>query len=441
VSEALSGWLERQLHHSAAGMQRSISAVSVTKIRAGFGQRITPKAGSVVASPVLGAYDPDPDYFFHWFRDSALVMDALRLLRLHDTYDANVLTEQFTQFLRFSLELSSFDGRSLAHSRALRSSVDAQFQQFLRSEAELAAVHGNSIGADTRVNPDGSLDISRWARPQFDGPPLRALCVLRWLRDVDLPENTLRDAHALLRQDLAFTRQRWAQPCFDIWEEELGLHYYTQRVSAAAMAEGAHWLFDMNDAAAVEYQRAAHQALARLDDYWSEPLGFLRSRRLSSGQISAKELDIAVVLAAVHAGGRGAHTAGDARVLATLGKLEALFAGEYAINHNRPAERGIAMGRYRGDVYFSGGAYYFSTLGASELCYQAAALSDNSRDWIARGDAFLEMVRAHTPVSGDLSEQFDQTTGVPRSAQQLAWSYAAVISSAAARKRAIRRNA
>ena len=40
-----------------------------------------PKPGSVVASPVLAAYDPEPDYFFHWYRDSAVVMDALRLLR------------------------------------------------------------------------------------------------------------------------------------------------------------------------------------------------------------------------------------------------------------------------------------------------------------------------------------------------------------------------
>jgi glucoamylase len=94
------------------------------------------------------------------------------------------------------------------------------------------------------------------------------------------------------------------------------------------------------------------------------------------------------------------------------------------------------MGRYAGDVYYSGGAYYFSTLAAAEFCFRAAAHSP-SMQLTDRGDAFLETVRAYTPPSGELSEQFDQRTGVQRSAQQLAWSYAAFISCAHARRRVI----
>jgi glucoamylase len=60
---------------------------------------------------------------------------------------------------------------------------------------------------------------------------------------------------------------------------------------------------------------------------------------------------------------------------------------------------------------------------------------------LARGDAFLETVRAFTPPSGDLSEQFDQRTGAQSSAQQLAWSYAAFISCTEARRRVIRGSA
>jgi glucoamylase len=92
------------------------------------------------------------------------------------------------------------------------------------------------------------------------------------------------------------------------------------------------------------------------------------------------------------------------------------------------------MGRYAGDVYFSGGAYYFSTLGAAEFCFLAAAHSEKASTWIVRGDAFLETVRAFTPENGDLSEQFDQRTGAQTSARHLAWSYAAFISCVAARR-------
>jgi hypothetical protein len=61
---AFESWLERQLSHSASAMLSSISPVSIVKQRPGFGQTIRPIAGAIVASPVLGGYDPDPDYFF-----------------------------------------------------------------------------------------------------------------------------------------------------------------------------------------------------------------------------------------------------------------------------------------------------------------------------------------------------------------------------------------
>jgi glucoamylase len=51
---------------------------------------------------------------------------------------------------------------------------------------------------------------------------------------------------------------------------------------------------------------------------------------------------------------------------------------------------------------------------------------------------FMAMVRAYTPASGELSEQFDQTTGAQTSAKNLAWSYAAFITAVASRKAAIR---
>ncbi|HEV7960570.1 MAG TPA: glycoside hydrolase family 15 protein, partial [Rhizomicrobium sp.] len=75
----LEAWIAKEWDHAAQMMLKSISPVGIVKERQHFGQIIVPKPGSVVASPVLAAYDPDPDYFFHWYRDSALVIDALRL--------------------------------------------------------------------------------------------------------------------------------------------------------------------------------------------------------------------------------------------------------------------------------------------------------------------------------------------------------------------------
>ena len=450
MTESLEQWIGREYRHAATAMLSSISACDVVKERPGFGQTVRPVAGSIVASPVLADYDPDPDYFFHWFRDSAIVIDAVRLLYEGGQLGAEALTH-FADFVRFSLALKALDGRALVATPDWRRKVTPDFERYLRG-GELAAVSGDEVYADARVNPDGTLDISRWPRPQHDGPPLRALAMLRWLRTLrarseergraNAPAlaDTLADAERLLRIDLALTAARWRDPSFDVWEEELGLHYFTLRVSASALNDGAEWLSAAGEASRAAALRSEADAIrATLDRFWLEDSGHYGSRIMRPGVSSTKMLDIAVILAAVRSGGGdGAHSVRDPRMHATLDKLERLFDGLYPINHERPRERGAAMGRYEGDAYYSGGAYYFSTLGAAELSFQAAGAHarghEERKRWLARGDGYLETVRAFTPASGDLSEQFDKRTGEQTSAKQLAWSYAAFISCVTARR-------
>ena len=238
---AFESWLEGQLSHSASAMLSSISPVSIVKHRPGFGQTVRPIAGAIVASPVLGGYDPDPDYFFHWFRDSAVVIDALRLLYI-DRRVGDEALQHLRDFTRFSLDVNRLDGRTAAAVPDRRARVAPDFLQWLREDRDLASVYGDAVVAETRVNPDGTLDVARWARPQHDGPPLRALALLRWAAGGHLDAPLLADVTALIRFDLGFTLRHWREPSYDIWEEESGHHYYTLRVSAAALAEGAAWL-------------------------------------------------------------------------------------------------------------------------------------------------------------------------------------------------------
>jgi glucoamylase len=446
LAHGLDLWIERQYRHAAAAMLPSLSPVDIIKKRPGFGQTVRPRKGSIVASPVLASYDPDPDYFFHWFRDSAVVIDAVRLLLVDGTLAAAQALEYFRDFVRFSLSLFNLDCRSLVEAPAWRAAVAPDFEKFVRSDTDLGAVHGDLVSAEARVNADATLDISHWGRPQHDGPPLRLLAVLRWVRGVDLGSAELAaQAAALIRADIAFTRGRWRMPSVDIWEEEKGHHYYTLRVAAAALEEAADWLdvqeSDSDRSQALLCRGDAREILRMLDGYWLAGEGYYRSRTLEGGLRSTKELDIAVIFAAIHGvgGADTAHTVHDPRMHATLGRLESLFDAEYPINHARPATRGPAMGRYKGDVYYSGGAYYFSTLAAAEFCFRAAVTRHGSEKGIDssyrdRGDAYLATVRAFTPPSGDMSEQFDQKTGAQSSARHLAWSYAAFISCVTARR-------
>jgi glucoamylase len=436
----LCAWIDRQYAYAARQMLRSISPVGIVKTRPGFDQTIRPAPGAVVASPIPAAYDPDPDYFFHWYRDSAIVIDALRLLHADtDRQMGGDALRLFGEFVRFNAMLSQLDGRRLADASAQwRPRIAADFLQFLRPDTELRRVHGDAVAGETRVNADGTLDISNWGRPQNDGPALRALTVLRWMRGAALDTELRATCEGLLRDDLRFTLDHWRESCYDIWEEERGLHYYTLRVSAQALDEGADWLDAGGERSQAQSCRAQTEAIRdRLDGYWLADRGYYRSRVLESGEPSAKELDIAVVLAALQASDEApTHSVCDPRVHATLGVLDSVFEADYPINHARPAARGPALGRYRGDRYYSGGAYYFSTLAAAELCFRAAG-GGGGDALLARGDRYLETVRAFTPESGDMSEQFDQRTGEQTSAKHLAWSYAALIACVAARRAAL----
>ncbi len=443
MAQALEAWLAAQYAHSREQMLRSISRTDLVKERPGFGHSVRAAAGSVVASPVLADWDPEPDYFFHWFRDSSLVMDALRLLH-EDGQVGDEALAMLTDFIAFSSALRGLDGRNLRQPRGWRERVREDFHQYLRDEAELACVRGADVVAETRVNADGTLDISKWARPQHDGAALRALTLLRWHPHVHADEPRAQALAQLLRHDLSFVLAHWSEPAFDMWEEQRGLHYHTLAVSAAALAAGADWHEGAGNAAAAQACRVAvRQIRERLDAFWLADAGFYASHQSSGGADARQMLDISVVFAAIHGwdGSAGRHTAGDPRMQATLRRLMDLFNDEYAINREHRAAP--AMGRYRGDRYFSGGAYYFSTLAAAELCFRVACLAaddaaaqDGAAQWRERGDAFLATVRAFTPASGDLSEQFDQRSGAQTSARHLAWSYAAFISCLAARRAA-----
>jgi glucoamylase len=364
--------------------------------------------------------------------------------------------------VEFNRALRELDGREFLRQDHFRQKVQPSFLQYVRPDNELAAVHGDAVLGEARVNPDGTLDFTRWARPQNDGPALEVLALIRW-RDAqpDLDENVRAAMLELVIGNLDFVRARASRPSFDIWEEESGYHRYTQLVQAEALARGAGWLDEAGDAARAGNCRSVAEALgASLDAYWSEKDGYCRSRMgVIDGGAPNKALDISVVLGVLHAGrGAGTHSVLDPRAQATLVALEERFDAEYPINLKRPTYQGPALGRYARDAYYGGNPWYLATLAAAEFYFrlatalqsgaQLAVTEDNARfreglagesptkAALERGDMFMRTVQAYTPPSGDLSEQFDRATGAQTSAKRLAWSYAAFITAAASRRQA-----
>src|SRR6185312_7545028 len=173
---SLDAWIARQNATSIVALERAISATHLCRRRERFGQAVTPAVGSVLASPVFADWDPRPDYFFHWVRDAALVMRTVAELM----EEAPSATEQarwrkhFEDFVRFSLKLAEPDERYLLALSRATGACATNDQKFLRKEAEIHALGSDALLAEPRFNPDGTLDIFHWSRPQYDGPALRA---------------------------------------------------------------------------------------------------------------------------------------------------------------------------------------------------------------------------------------------------------------------------
>jgi glucoamylase len=430
----LAEWIEQQAAISARKLAGAVSATHLTFHRPGFGQVVRPAKGSVLASPETALGD-GPDYFFHWIRDAAAVMEAIRLLAVRGP-DAADWAERFDDCVRFSLALGRLSGADVLRSD-VRARVKPDFQKFVRAEAEIAAVSGERVLGDVRYGADGTLDFIKWARPQHDGAALEALVAIRFWRDGRSTDASLRAAlEELIRRDLDYSARHIADPCVDICEDERGEHYYPRLVQCVALDVGAAWIAERGDAArAGRYREAAERLAPVLDGFWSAADGFYRSRLPAEGVTASKALDLSTILAVLHAGrARGAHSVLDERVAETLRRLKSHFAGAYPINHVRGIP--FALGRYPGDRYFDGSAWYLASFAAAEYEYRRAHLLQD-RALVAHGDAILEAVRTVIPPAGELSEQFHPTTGAPLSARNLTWSYAAFVTAWDARKEAL----
>lgn len=143
------------------------------------------------------------------------------------------------------------------------------------------------------------------------------------------------------------------------------------------------------------------------------------------------------------------------------------FRGIYGINNGIPEGTAAAVGRYPEDSYQGGNPWYLNTLAAAELLYDAlyqwnrigaitvtstslaffkdldssitvGTYSSSSSTYTALynvisnyADGFVNNVAQYAPSNGSLAEQYNRNNGQPLSANDLTWSYAALITAAA----------
>ena len=401
--------------------------------------------GVVVASPSK----VDPNYYFHWVRDAALVMDVVN--SLYDRELDPVKKESYKQTL-------------------------LDFTRFSKSNQEVETLSG--LG-EPKYYVDGRAYLEPWGRPQNDGPALRAITLMKLAHTLldNGEEELVRDlfygstipAKSVIKRDLEYVSHHWAERNFDYWEEQIGYHFHTSMAQRRSMVEGAKLAYRLQDfGAAAWYYTQAKAIESMIEMHWDGNI--IRASRHISSKPSG--LDVATILGVMHsAGDDGYYSYTNEKVLRTAALIKASFKEIYKINNNE--KYGVAIGRYPEDTYDGmttsslGNPWFLATLGYAQYYTEVkkeflrkglieitevsepffvdllgessttqinsiSVDSDHGRNIIAALDkeieSFYKRVEHHRSRSGSLSEQMNRDSGFMQGARDLTWSYAAYIS-------------
>ncbi|KAF2083690.1 glycoside hydrolase family 15 protein [Saccharata proteae CBS 121410] len=340
--------------------------------------------GTVIASPSKEY----PDYYFQWVRDAAITMSTV----------VDVYASDSTSYLSAHLLPILQAYASLQYDLQHNPNPSGTFDDL------------SSLG-EPKFHVDGSPFTDNWGRPQRDGPALRAITLMSFLRAYNASHPSLwtstegqsffhelydasLPANSIIKADLEYVSRYWSAPSFDLWEEVSGTHFFTLMVQLRALREGAVLANAFNDpGAAAWYTSSAERISALLDRFHSPTHGHLVA---TLDAPSRSGLDCALLLGSLHGNAQEPTYPQSPRFSpysdAVLLSLLALITDQrhrFPIN-SAPAGlsdseaadplRGVGIGRYPEDVYtgtgtadHGGNPWFLCTASVSELLYRVAA--------------------------------------------------------------------
>ncbi|PSN61964.1 hypothetical protein BS50DRAFT_134287 [Corynespora cassiicola Philippines] len=244
--------------------------------------------GTVLASPSTSM----PDYFFQWVRDAAITTQTLV-----DLYKADPSSERASQLATI---LDAY----------------AQLQAGIQHTNNPSGSFSDLAGlGEPKFEVDGSPFTGSWGRPQRDGPALRAITLMSYLRAYNASHPALWDtekgedwfkpfyqaempANSIIKADLEYVSHVWTQGGFDLWEEVQGLHFFTAMVQLKALREGADLAHAFDDlGAAAWYSEQAAYLEDFLQMFWDEEKGHL----IETMDSPRSGLDCGILLGSLHA--------------------------------------------------------------------------------------------------------------------------------------------
>ncbi|MCB0394829.1 MAG: glycoside hydrolase family 15 protein, partial [Bdellovibrionales bacterium] len=355
--------------------------------------------GIVVASPSQS----DPDYYFHWVRDAALVTNAL---------------------IQIGYQIP-----------ALKNRVEMHLNDFVEATVKQQTSKALTGLGEPKFFVDGSPFDGPWGRPQNDGPALRAITLINWANllidqgEIVKVRTLLYDSRlptqSPIKRDLEYVSQNWREPSFDIWEEVKGDHFYTRYVQMSALVKGEGLARRLGDSRAADWYRAqAEEVQDSLDSFFDLKKGTLRTtlNQVDGLNYKSSELDVAVVLGILHGDLWDAtHFTPKIRsaIDKTIEELKESFNEIYPINYSKN-KKAVILGRYPEDRYFGGHPWFLTTFAIAEYYRK-------TKQNLVEADGLMAEGLYHAGANCQMDEQIHRESGYMLSAYDLTWSYAAFL--------------
>ena len=286
--------------------------------------------------------------------------------------------------------------------------------------------------------------------------------------------------------DLNYVGQYWNQTGFDLWgmdnehgkkeasanhilEEVSGSSFFTIQNQHRALAQGSQVAKNLG-LSCTSCDSQAPEILCFLQTFWNGK--YITSNINTADDRSGKDANS--ILGPIADFDIDAYCDSptlqpcNSKSLANFKVVVDSFRSIYGINNGTAAGSAVAIGRYPEDTYYGGNPWYICTLAAAEFLYDAVAqwkarhsltvdstslpffqeiypavtvrqyLSGNSNSPFtqitnavtAYADGFVSIVEKYLPTNESISEQYSRDTGMPLSAYDLTWSFAAFVTMA-----------
>lgn len=331
------------------------------------------KKGMIIASP-----SNDPPYKFHWIRDSALVMRVF--------IDLYVRTQENTYLLKL---------------------ID-----YVENESQIQNLDTLTHLGEPKIRIDRTPYNEPWGRPQNDGPALRGINMIKIYNLLKENYKIVSDGILqIIKKDLIYIINNYDKPCFDLWEEYFGWHFYTRIVQLKFLKD----CLDLESKLEVKNVKETYNKLLNNLKHHIQ-IDHIISSYDVDGKVS--KIDDASILLGL------SHIEYDSEImklfdlkifLNNCDSLLSYFRNKYDRNDLN------MIGRYKNDEYYDGQLWIICTLGL--LQYYLKLVKSNKFKSLEKIciDVFNYIISID--INFDIAEQYDPVNNKQMSAEKLTWNY------------------